>query len=169
MTCCDCFDDAVFRFLRFPPRSPNMHPRLGILRGSPRGCTRAEGLFDDGGVVDTGLGGGLDCASDASGCACVEEASRPCFVEVQSGDTGESTCFAGVRTCRDGVWSICDGLVKHEPSSTLAPLVTGPDVCTPCNPRCFFTSTVPQASIERPSARWAPSTTRGAEASARMP
>lgn len=55
------------------------------------------------------VGGGWCDPFAASGCTCtVEGQTRPCGT-----DTG--ACTAGVQTCRDGFWGLCDGAVQAYP------------------------------------------------------
>ncbi len=106
-------------------------------------------------VVQTGRDGsiGLDaslCAHAQAGCACDGEPPIDCYLE-PSVTNGTTTCHAGTRYCRGGVWTGCQSIEHYTLVNTGAELLTGPDPCNPCDPRCFAFVDTPTAADLTPS------------------
>ncbi len=59
------------------------------------------------------------CATPRTGCPCElegEEIACRTATPIVS-DDGSELCYAGVRTCREGVWSRCESLYAYEPGT----------------------------------------------------
>lgn len=102
---------------------------------NPSGGGGGRGAGDD--TVD----GGTPCSDTEPGCPC-EPGSGPveCYPEPITHPDGTRECLgAGIQFCRDSVWSRCEiapresgrvGVVREG-------LIEGPEICNPCDPRCF--------------------------------
>lgn len=89
-------------------------------------------------------GGARICVRPAEHCAC-EEGSGPieCYDDLIEVLGDALVCRAGERYCRDGAWTACEAIREYTIDRGPARLVTGPDPCSPCDPRCFVSRDVP--------------------------
>ncbi len=126
--------------------------RIGTLLLAPWvllvfGCeldpSSVEGLHSNAlpiGMMD----GGVECAHPEENCEC--DPGQPpidCYLEAIEDENGLLTCNAGQRYCRQGLWSACESVRGFAIRQSGSALVTGPDLCNPCNPRCFVSRDVP--------------------------
>ncbi|MDQ3033852.1 MAG: hypothetical protein M3Y87_15655 [Myxococcota bacterium] len=113
---------------------------VGCVADPSAGITGAPGPAP----VPIGGDGGTECAHPEQGCAC--EPGRPsidCYLDPIAGEDGSLTCNAGTRYCRDGAWTACEALRAFVIPAGPAALITGPDPCNPCDPRCFVSRDTP--------------------------
>ena len=99
---------------------------------------------DAGPPPSSGDGGGGYCTVPGPGCAC-EAGQGPidCYTLPALGAGGETICGGGTSYCRAGTWSACESVHTFTLDPTTTALVTGPDPCNPCDPRCFVSRDVP--------------------------
>jgi hypothetical protein len=135
---------AVIRMKRWQPSL------LAILLAAgcttvPGGGDRGEGAGGSGPTFIDG-DGGTGCARPSEGCAC--EPGQPpidCYLEAERGDDGRITCSRGTRYCRDSRWTSCESIEQYalRAGAGIAPLVTGPTSCNPCDPGCAVSRDIP--------------------------
>lgn len=101
------------------------------------------------GALPNRLGGdgGVECVHPEENCAC-DRGQPPidCYLEPVEDDNGDLTCNVGRRYCRQGLWTACESIRGFVVRRSATALVTGPDHCNPCNPRCFVSRDVPGPS-----------------------
>lgn len=93
---------------------------------------------------------GSPCAHAQEGCACDGDEPIDCYLEPTVGDRS-TTCHAGTRYCRSGSWTACESIEDYTIVTSGAELLTGPDTCNPCDPRCFGFVDVPTGADLEPS------------------
>lgn len=167
---------------------PPSHPRttlLGVLRGRPLVTAFAIAAAV---AVTWGIGGAacgpsdeplppradrppvdIDAGDDdaSTGGPCLEGATRRCKVVIgQQGDV--TTCVEGFRTCRNGVWSECEGTLTETTNATppkdddpecppplplqksqRAAALSEPELCksNPCDPSCRYFEESPTGGV----------------------
>lgn len=110
------------------------------------GCVAEPSVNAPGAPRPVPIGGdaGTECAHPEEGCAC--DPARPpidCYLDAIVGEDGSITCNAGTRYCRDAVWTGCEAIREFVLPAGPAALITGPDACNPCDPRCFVSRDTP--------------------------
>lgn len=108
------------------------------------GCEGVEPVPPGHGGGEEDAGPGLDgapvCVRPSEGCPCAPGTEpEECYPDPVIGPGGEMLCQSGARYCRDAAWTSC--IAFGDPTALGggggAPLITGPTVCNPCDPRCF--------------------------------
>ncbi len=92
--------------------------------------------------VPIGGDGGGACAHPEEGCPCDQPVPIDCYLPPIE-DDGVLTCQAGVRYCRDGLWTGCESVRSYEIVGSATSLITGPSSCNPCDPACAVSRDVP--------------------------
>jgi hypothetical protein len=89
--------------------------------------------------------GGTECTRPDQGCPCDGQPPIDCYLDPVPGPGGSTLCGAGTRYCRDGRWTGCESVRDFTIEASPTALVTGPDPCNVCDPRCFVSRDVPTA------------------------
>ncbi len=124
---------------------------VGCDAAAPDGIT-----FEDphrtpiGGDAGARLDGSL-CAHPELGCPCAGDPPIDCYLDPTLGGGGSMTCHAGTRYCRSGTWTACESITDYTIHTTGSELLTGPDPCNPCDPRCFGFRDTPTTGDLTPS------------------
>lgn len=84
------------------------------------------------------------CAHPGDGCPCDQTVPIDCYLDPTTVD-GTLTCHRGTRYCRSGTWSTCESVNDYQfvTGPGIAPLVTGPSACNPCDPSCAVSRDIP--------------------------
>lgn len=110
---------------------------VGCDAAGPGGITYSDPhrtpVGGDGGIALDGS----TCAHPEEGCPCSDDPPIDCYLDPTIAGDGSMTCHAGTRYCRSGTWTACESIEDYTIRTTGAELLTGPDPCNPCDPRCF--------------------------------
>lgn len=110
------------------------------------GCSMEPGASVVGGGEGPGptADGGALCVRPDEGCPCDQETPLDCYPDPIEGTEG-LTCRRGTRYCRGGAWTACESVHEYQFRSGpgIAPLVTGPSTCNPCDPSCAVSRDIP--------------------------
>ena len=52
-----------------------------------------------------------ECVDTAEGCLC-DPGTKPVSCDLDAVEPGSKLCKTGLRSCRDGVWSACEGIAQ---------------------------------------------------------
>ena len=113
------------------------------------GCSKGEDCNDEDGSIHEDC---EPCSVPTKGCACEDAAPVECFqASLPAQDT--LLCESGMRYCRDGAWTGCEGLTswevpverREEVTAELEgslgfasqALVGDAGTCSPCRPNCY--------------------------------
>jgi hypothetical protein len=72
---------------------------------------------------------------------CTPGQTDTCYPDAE-GIEAARLCHIGTRSCRGGAWSECEEVESYFQGS-LGALITGPEVCTSCNPAYFVSTDYP--------------------------
>src|SRR5688572_4793431 len=125
-----CFMGAAFWLLTACGQSAGVSSAIGAAQP----CIDSDG---DGFGVDCALGRDCNdrdekithecraCAHPEPGCACAsDQVPIPCFLPDTQLPDGNVMCHEGTRTCRDGLWSQCEGILSYYGSAREQPHTT---------------------------------------------
>jgi len=110
------------------------------------GCGPGEDTHS--GISGTGGSGGQGGGGSGGGPPCSPGATRDCHITLGQHNNVLS-CFDGVQTCNDGVWSACEGQSANHPKPPPPPAMAC--VNNPCDPTCQSFNETPATPIGSPA------------------